>query len=516
MDKYEKLMDRAGRWGPYQKMISLIVILTSFSMPMILLTLPMMQKEPNFKYDNGTEMVEVLDKEQFCSEVYYTEPFSKMYDRIIIEEGSIYNWAYQLKIVCNTRQILAMAGTVFFLASIAGNLTFSKFPDRYGRRRVFVFLNIISFISLIQLFFLHHISQLIFASFLMGLGSLNLAVGSVIINEVIDEKYSGLIMGITNSMFPLGGVINTIFIYFFSDWRYFIVTNIIVYLAANVSGFYYLKETPKWLYANQHYVEFRETIEFIARVNGNALDGSNFDVGYNRRKSSITIAGKDEEYRKHIYEVTDLLKYESVRGLTLKNLYLWIFSGFSFFGLLLNLEGLTGNIFVDAIVTYTAEFIAEVGSGAISHQIGRRKTILISLILASGGTFLFIFIKILPIEIISLFTAAIGVASAFNVLYIYANELFPTNIKSLSISVFSLVNRLAGGTIPIILTFTRNITLAICILSFVALFVVLSMPESLGYHPGDEVEEVKEEMYENDEDDDKNFLYFHDLFEESF
>jgi MFS transporter, OCT family, solute carrier family 22 (organic cation transporter), member 4/5 len=514
-NKYDEIINRVGQWGKYQLTISIIVILTSMSVPMTLLILPMMQKEPNFTYNNTA----ILDKEAFCSEIFYTQPFDIIYNNIQIDPSSMYNWASELKIVCSTRKILAIVGTVFFLASITSNLAFSKFPDVYGRKRVFLVLNFISFLSILQLLYLRHLGQLILAAFLNGLSSLNLALGSVIINENIHSKYSGIIMGLTNAVFPLGGIINTLFIYFFKDWRFYLIFNIIIFATAVILGFLYMQESPKWLYANQYKDEFINTVDYIATFNGKETYSDYLTLPSFRRRSSITIQGKNEEYRKHVYDVFDLVKYKSIRKLSLKNMYLWIISGFSFYGLLLNLEGLTGNIFIDAIVTYSAEIIAEIGSGFLSSSIGRKRTAFFSFALAFIGSLLFCLINLFSLEIIILFLSAMGVASGFNVLYIYSAELFPTNIKSLSVSVFSLFNRLAGGMIPILLTYTRNITIYISILSLGAVIVVISLPESLGYEPGDEVEELRNKVYEEEDGkvrETQNYIYFHEVFDESF
>jgi OCT family organic cation transporter-like MFS transporter 4/5 len=509
---YDKIFDQAGRWGKYQFLVAVLVIMTSMSLPICVLVLPMMQKIPSFSYTSEKSGI-IKNQEEFCNDIYFSDSFDLISAGIVMEEGTIINWAYELKLVCNTRGIIAFVGTVYFLASIGANLSFSNFPDRYGRRKVFLFFNMISFISLAQLVYLKHLSQLVIAAFLNGLGSLNMAIGSVIISENIDSKYSGLIMGITNSMFPLGGIINTLIMYFIGDWRFFLYFILIFFFSANILGFFYLLECPKWLYANQQYKEFKTVMNQIAEINGNHITQESYNHG---QHNSINISGKDQDFRKHVYGFYDLIKYRSIRYLAVGNLSLWIISGFSFFGLLLNLEGLTGNIFIDAIVTYSAEFIAEIYSGYASDMYGRKKTAFVSFSLAFIGTLLFSLVKFHSVEIIFLFAAAIGVASGFNILYIYSAELLPTNIKSFGVSTFSLFNRLAASMIPILLTYTRNITIPISFLSLGAVLVVMTLPESLNYKPGDEVEEIKNDVYENKVEGDKSYLYFHELFDQSY
>jgi len=96
-----------------------------------------------------------------------------------------------------------------------------------------------------------------------------------------------------------------------------------------------------------------------------------------------------------------------------------------------------------------------------------------------------------------LFISAVGIAAGFNVLYIYTPELFPTNVKSLSMSLFSIFNRIVAASIPLILTYTSHITFIIFAMSLGAVLVILSLPESLGYTSGDEIDEIKGKIYES-------------------
>jgi hypothetical protein len=52
----------------------------------------------------------------------------------------------------------------------------SKFPDRYGRRTIFVNLNFISLVGIFQMFYLVNYIQILIAAFVTGISSLNLAI----------------------------------------------------------------------------------------------------------------------------------------------------------------------------------------------------------------------------------------------------------------------------------------------------------------------------------------------------
>ena len=500
-EDHEHYLRLAGRWGRYQKIIAGIFLLTIMHIPLVVLILPMMQKTPEFLYNNAP-----VDRESFCANVYYTQSWEVMTQSISIT-SNFNNWASDLKIVCGTKKVFSIVGTIYFIASIAGYLAMSKFPDRYGRRTVFLCLNFFSLISLVQMLFLFNFAQILIAGFVLGLSSMNLALGTVIVNENIDGNYTAFVIGLTMAMFPLGGMINTFFMYLFNDWRYYHVLIILLVALNNYLGFKYLKESPKWLMANHKYEEYLETIVYISEINNTFERTWAFiEVKHFHNQGSMQSMIRKNNYqkediqnfRKVVYEITDLFKFKSIRLLTISNLYLWIFSGFSFYGILLNLEGLTGNIYIDSIVSYTAEFIAEIASGAVADKVGRKPTILWSIVLSTFGCAIFPFSSSLYITIPALFMICIGVASVFNVLYIYSAEMYPTNIKSLALGVFFVFNRIAAGTVPYILTLTPNVVFIIFLMSFGALLVMTIMPETLNKDYGDEVIEVKEDVYEKD------------------
>jgi OCT family organic cation transporter-like MFS transporter 4/5 len=427
-----------------------------------------------------------------------------------------------LKIVCHTKKIFSLVGTVYFVASLAGYLALSKFPDRYGRKTVFITLNVFSLIATVQMFFLFNYGQILVTSFVLGLSSLNMAISSVIVNENIDGKYTAFIIGLAMAMFPVGGLINTFFMYFIGNWQYYFFMNIILLIIVNFLCFKYVKESPKWLLANNRIKEYFETILYIAELNGNLERTKNLiqehqpkikKKSFSFDRGSVYVQGND--YRHHIYDIYDLFKYQSIRTYTFANMYLWIVSGFSFYGILLNLEGLTGNIYIDSIVSYSAEFFAEIGSGIAADKYGRKFTVFWSFVLASIGCCFFPFFESYIISLPLLFISCIGIASAFNVMYIYSAELYPTNIKSLAVSVFFVFNRVAAGTVPFILTLINNVVLFIFVLSVGGFLVVTLLPETLKREVSDEIEEIKTLMIKESSREERlsnSNIYFEDVF----
>jgi len=523
MENYDECFDKVGRWGSYQLKISIIIIITSMFGPILLLTIPINQMIPEFSIRvngvNGTESIHITDKEEFCKTTYYDQDFKTLSKDIEISSIT-QTWSTELKFVCNTKKIFSLIGTVFFLGNIASNIAFNKFPDRYGRKRIFLIFNIISFVVLFQIVFLKSYVQILICAFIMGITSLNLSTGAVLINETINKSYSGTIMGITNAMFPFVGLLNLLLMGIFQNWRVVYYFIIVINLTANVLGMMYLRESPEWLNANKKYIELLDVFNYIAECNGTKHEfvlfltnpdntkvtiESDFEATNelnNLNKLPISHKNDDNDVKvkrkHHVYSVSDLFLLPSLRWLSINSVILWIISGFSFFGILLNLEGLTGSIVIDSLVTYIAEFIAEILSGYLAYVYGSKKVLFFSFVFSTVGTFSFLLITPFSkiIGIIFLFIASLGIASAFNIMYIYSPQIFPTNIKTLAVNTFSLMNRIAAGLVPTFLAFFPFITFVIGLLCALGSFITLQVPDSTNYKPGDEVEEINDNVGE--------------------
>ena len=67
--------------------------------------------------------------------------------------------------------------------------------------------------------------------------------------------------------------------------------------------------------------------------------------------------------------------------------------------------------------------------------------------------------------------------------------MYPTNIRSMAMSFFSLSNRFAAGTTPYLLNVFPNLNLIISLLSCIATLSTMMLPESIGYNSGKDVVE---------------------------
>ena len=514
MKDLQKMLNVCDNWGKYQKIVGILMIMTSCYLPIIVVVLPMNQISFNFLYegklyyDNDRNNTSNSSASYFCHTIFPNIDYYSLQKIIVIPPNTIKNWSSDLKLVCHSKKIFSLIGLAFFLGAISGYASLGKLPDRMGRETIFKVLNLVSFVCMLQILFLKSFFQVLVCAFVLGISSFNMTLATVILNENMDCYHSSIIMSVTNAAFPLLGIINTFFFYAFQDWRYIFFFVCLVSFLLNIGCLFFLRETPIWLYANNKKCQFEKTMDFISITNNTYIELIEF-----RKKLEIISEANltEEEYSNLYYDqenrdikiyqtkinygVFDLISFKSIRYLTFSNLFLWGVTSFSFYGIFLNIHRMTGNIYQDALVSYIAEYLGVMMSGPLSVFYGRRSVMFYSFVIATFGSILTYLLKgIVEIEILMIFISAIGISSTFSVIYIYSAELFPTNIRTLSLSIFNLVGRLAAGLVTILLSYIDTIDLIIGLLSSVAAIIIFYLPESKGYCAGDEVPEVLEQI----------------------
>ncbi|XP_069756888.1 solute carrier family 22 member 15 isoform X2 [Narcine bancroftii] len=321
-----------------------------------------------------------------------------------------------------------LAGSLFFVGLLLGNLLFGPLSDRFGRKPTFLiglFLDVVfGFISAIA----PNYEVFALTRLLVGIvnGGVSL-VAFVLMQEFVGKSYWALTGSLTNLVFAVGIAAFSVIGYYIRDWR-------VLTAAANSPGvlFFFLfitiPESPRWLYSQGRTQKAEEVLRNMAHRNGN-------------KKIFIQLkpcAGTKNTGRP-AHGLTALVRHPILRWRSVILMYVWYVCSLVYYGLTLSAGELKGNRYLNIAMYGLVElpafplclyFIDKSWSG-------RRKTMTVFLLFAGAACLSTIF---LPgkqdfdtgffVDVTSLaLCGKLAVSAAFNIAYVFTAELYPTVIR---------------------------------------------------------------------------------------
>lgn len=193
---------------------------------------------------------------------------------------------------------------------------------------------------------------------------------------------------------------------------------------------------------------------------------------------------------KKSYNIFEVFQFKSQRLTLLILAYVWFSSGFCFYGLILNLEHLGGDIITDSIVTFTGEIISEIISGYFADEFGRLVVMKSAGFIGGIGFILYELVDNHSIKTLFIFLTSFGFSATFNVIYIYSPEIFPTSIRSTVMGFLYLISRLGALIVPSVTAIIPHTPILFGLLSIVSSYLCFQLTETLGRDIDDDMPEV--------------------------
>lgn len=472
-----------GTNGTFQMIIS-VMILSVASMAILSgIAFPFLTKKPEMlcrELGNELSSFHVCHEEEICYNnnlEYFKNP-----------NNNLYNMAYEFDMYCENAYYGQVIGTSFFFGGIIGSIFLSPIPDKYGRENIYKILLFCVFAVHVGFLLSSSLMSISITNFMAGIVSYCYSMSTLIITEYLDRRFSGMIMSLNNAVFPLSGILLVFFFMYINNWRIlFVITSIITLLTA-LLGYKYFLESPRWLSSKNKMIECYDTLKKMAQINGKEENFKSFiESNANLVKSSSNL----KEVKK-AYNLYDIMQLKSQRKKFFLLIYIWFATGFCFYGLILNIEHLGGDIFIDGMITFAAEILSELSSGYLADEFGRVIVLKVNGIVG-GAAFILWELTNNPTWLKSFFVfiTSFGFSAAFNVVYIYSPESFPTSIRSTAMGFLFLISRLGGLLVPSISAIVPHNPIFFGFLAIISGYCSGLLPETLGTEIPDDVPESK-------------------------
>jgi len=503
----DKALVALGKYGKYQLQIWIAANLPSLYMALQMLSMAFVNGKPDFYCSSGNETTSshVYNWTMRPNDTCFFTPSNQTVGPTSLPCGSegsklVYDGDYgttivtEWDLVCQKNFYSEFVGSIFMLGVMVGAVSITQISDKLGRRWTFLICNWLYGIVGLGLAFTNSYVTFAFTRFLAGVLSSGIGmVGFVLSCESIPASWRATSTLLGCVMWVLGYVALGVIAMFVRDWRRL---SIFVALPSFISLVYYwfVPETLRWLIVNGKEEEAKKWIAKAAKCNRVTVNIEEL------RKTEKDGASSQKIKSRNLF---DIFTSKVLALQTLVMCYLWLCNAFVYYGLSLFSTRLSGDRYLNFILSGLVELPAYFTAIVTLEKFGRRATTIIFHIVAGVALFVLIFIpnetasgvNLLPLITTLSLVGKFAISCTFQAIFLFAAELYPTTVRTVGCGLSSTAARIGAILAPyvaLLADINPAFPPAICgIMSLVAAVLASCLPETKGVELCNDIDEVQ-------------------------
>jgi MFS family permease len=345
--------------------------------------------------DDQGNWVAIPSDSDKCAPSYFCKNLDSVHWQIDYSSGTtLDNWVSKYDMVCSN--LIPYFGMTFFTGFAISSIFVPSYSDLHGRKGIYVFSLLFNFLSLTTMLVLPatHSSLYILlgAFFVLGLSSAGrVSVGYCYFLEFQPKKLADTLGTTFNIIEGAIYILLTIwYAYISKNWFWTVALGASIALITLFNAFFFLPESPKWLYDKKEFEKSQEILTNMAKINGVTLkpdsclrkpigrEQVNHLQSPNMKESSV-----DQEETKSTWEIIRASKQILVNMICM--ILVWVSASFCYYLISYQLKYIKGDIYVNGIVSSSSEIVAYGVSGVLMKLLGMKNNLVISYVLAILG-----------------------------------------------------------------------------------------------------------------------------------
>lgn len=388
-----------------------------------------------------------------------------------------FSWINDFKLDCTNSYTIYLFQVLFIVSTMISSLFASWISDFVGRIKL-VNISMIgrTILLLIPLIFPYQVITMFSLILLGAIGAFHTNVSYILISEYVSrfekDRYQTFLFAGGSFL----SVLAALYFFLYQNWRIFFMLNLLYGVIFCIFSFKLL-ESPRFLVSKYKFDQAREVLRKIANINGTKRN-LNFKfekedkLAQNDRKKIASIyldknSALDTTIPSRSLFISKKFKYYSI---ALPMLFLT--SSLNHSGLDYHLKFYSGNMYLLVALLYVAETITLIISYFLMHYLGKKYSLFVMLVVSMVSQMSFFFSDREDIHsvVVLTFLTMLGYAGSVNIVYSYANEYYPTDLRGRAMAICIFADKLGRFAGPFLSNFEEYILVVSASFSLISFF----------------------------------------------
>lgn len=328
--------------------------------------------------------------------------------------------------VCGSTWKSYVSNSVFFGCMSFGVITFGAISDKVGRVPVMVLVYVLAGAGAVVTYFTNNFAVFVVTRAIEGAVLLSISIiPFVLAVEYVPAQKRMLVLSAFRFAYPLLGVCMPWVAYAVGHWRLLNAVVIVPCILGPLVS-WFIPESTRWLISKGNIKRTKKILQWIAKVNGKQVNPDAFD--------SLQFPDKSDGIKKT--STMDVFRFPTLRRNFLITLFLWLLSCLTYSAGQLYAATATDDPFVMTSTTNAMDILATGLALPLADRWGRRPSMMAAYTLAA---LCYLGVAACYGKSVAIFAVMMvgrfALTTAYNVGYLYAAEIYPTEIRSQALSI---------------------------------------------------------------------------------